>query len=68
MPNPFTIVFDPLAKVTLERIEGVVRVERVFLLPEIWSEAPKPRIHSLLHGGNWTFLSYMSSLITMDAM
>lgn len=40
---PFTTAFDPLAKVTVERIEGVVR-KRVFLLPEIWSEAPVSRI------------------------
>lgn len=45
VPIPFTVVFDPSAKVTIERVEGVERVERVFLLPETWLEAPESRIH-----------------------
>lgn len=39
IPIPFTIVFNPFAKVIVERVERVGRVEKVFLLLEIWSEA-----------------------------
>ena len=43
-PKPLAIVWEPLVKVTVGKVEVVVIEEKRYLLPDMWSEVPESRI------------------------